>query len=102
MIDWNRVDELRAEVGDADFEEIGGLFLSEIGEIVGALPALATEALPDALHGLKGAAMNLGFAELAALCVAGEIAPASAPVAAIARAWETGAAEFRARFPAFA
>ena len=73
MIDWTRVDELRCEVGEAGFAEIAGLFLEEVDEAAAQLSADATaEATADAMHFLKGSALNLGFTALGALCAAGE------------------------------
>ncbi len=66
MIDWNRVSELRDEIGDEDFAEVAEIFLEEIGEAVDALEI--TDSLADNLHFLKGSALNLGFAEFATLC----------------------------------
>ncbi len=102
MIDWNRVDELRSEVGDEDFREIAALFLAEIGEAVSRLPAITAAEMADALHGLRGSAMNLGFGGLASLCTAGEAAPEAAPVSEIALTWAEASAAFRTRFPALA
>ena len=75
MIDWNRIDELRGEVGEEDFAQIAALFLAEMEAVVASLPATEAAAMPDLLHGLKGSAMNLGFADLAGLCAAGETRP---------------------------
>lgn len=83
MIDWDRVEELRDEVGAEDFTEIALLFLQEVDE-VGARLASAPD--PDTLqadlHFLKGSALNLGFARLGSLCAEGERdAAEGAPVA---------------------
>ena len=76
MIDWKRVEELRDEVGSEDFAEIAVLFLSEIEEAAGDLPAITdSTARSEALHGMKGSAMNLGFQALAEICKAGEANP---------------------------
>jgi HPt (histidine-containing phosphotransfer) domain-containing protein len=74
MIDWNRVAELRAEVGDDAFDEIVDLFLDEVQEVARRLEGapVTPERLAADLHFLKGSALNLGFSELAALCAAGE------------------------------
>jgi HPt (histidine-containing phosphotransfer) domain-containing protein len=90
MIDWERVDCLRAEIGDADFGEVVDLFLEEVEEVLGRLSAQARPRQLEAdLHFLKGSALNLGFADLAALCQAEERRAAAggpidrAPVAAL-------------------
>jgi len=73
MIDWERVADLRSEVGEDDFREVVELFLEEVEEVI---DRLATR--PDAaryeedLHFLKGSALNLGFCHFAALCQIGE------------------------------
>ena len=73
MIDWERVGELRAEVGEDDFAEIAELFLAEVEEVVTRLlTAPEADRLAEDCHFLKGSAVNLGFAEFARLCQAGE------------------------------
>ena len=80
MIDWDRVAELRAEVGEDDFAEVVLLFLEEADDVAHRLEHMTT---PDAaqiardLHSLKGAALNLGFRALAQLCQEGERLAAS-------------------------
>ena len=73
MIDWQRVDELRQEIGDEGFAEVVELFLDEVEEVLARLrnaPSPAT--YEEDLHFLKGSAWNLGFAGLGALCQDGE------------------------------
>lgn len=105
MIDWARVDQLRDEVGEDAFAEISAMFLAEAEAAVARLhdgmtgPTLAAE-----LHGLKGSALNLGFADLARLCAAGEATaaagnPKTVDLAAVKRAFSTARAAFVARFP---
>lgn len=73
MIDWDRVCELRTEIGNDDFSEVVTLFLEEADEVAETLDARMTpEAIESALHFLKGSALNLGFRELANLCQIGE------------------------------
>lgn len=69
-VDWDRVAELREEVGEDSFAEVLSLFLEEMDEAVDSLKAGA----PDTgkLHFLKGAALNLGLTRLAALSSDGE------------------------------
>lgn len=81
VIDWDRVAALRAEIGEADFEEIVEMFLFESDGVIGRLrqgrpdPTLEAE-----LHSLKGSALNLGFRQLAGLCSQGEKLAASGGV----------------------
>ena len=73
MIDWERIRELRSEIGPEDFMEVAGMFLEEADEAVVrlAMPRDA-KALEADLHFLKGAALNLGFSQLSTLCQDGE------------------------------
>ena len=82
MIDWDRVSDLRAEIGASGFEEVAEMFLAEAEEVTARLRAGRPDpTLESDLHFLKGAALNLGFTELAALCGAGEkLAAAHVPV----------------------
>lgn len=73
MIDWGRVKELRAEIGAESLGEVVELFLEEADEVVDRVTAdNGAKALESDLHFLKGSALNLGFADLAALCQEGE------------------------------
>lgn len=73
MINWARVEELREEVGADDFGEVVELFLAEVGEVISRLrDSPDRQTLEQELHFLKGSALNLGFAEFAALCHDGE------------------------------
>ena len=73
MIDWDRVKDLKAEIGEPDFAEVATMFLDESDEVIARLSRDhgALELEKD-LHFLKGAALNLGFAQLASLCQDGE------------------------------
>ena len=73
MIDWERVKELRGEIGADDFAEVVEMFLEEADEAVTRLsPAQTAKAVEADLHFLKGAALNLGFVALSGLCQDGE------------------------------
>lgn len=73
MIDWERVEELRDEIGVDDFVEVVDLFLEEADEVVARLQhGLKEPEVVPALHFLKGSALNLGFKALAQLCQKGE------------------------------
>ena len=77
MISIERVEELRSEVGEADFAEIVALFIAESDVLVGQLRIVRDTAEAEALlHALKGSALNLGFDELARLCREGRGAAA--------------------------
>lgn len=73
MIDWNRVMDLREEVGPDDFLEVAEMFLAEVGDVLERLSKGANVAtLESDMHFLKGAALNLGFDDFAKLCKDGE------------------------------
>ncbi len=100
MIDWDRVANLRAEIGAEDFAEVAAMFLDEADEVVARLrrdgpgPALESE-----LHFLKGSALNLGFRELAGLCNEGEkraAGGAAVDVARVLHSYATSRAAFAA------
>ncbi len=73
MIDWDRVAELKSEIGEEDFAEIADMFILEVEEVIDRLRRTPDPATYEAdLHFLKSSALNLGFAQLAALCQTGE------------------------------
>lgn len=73
MIDWQRVEDLKQEIGAEDFGEVVALFLEEADEVVARLlTAKTAKALENDLHFLKGSALNLGFTDLAQICQLGE------------------------------
>ncbi|WP_444463532.1 Hpt domain-containing protein [Rhodobacter capsulatus] len=71
MIDWERVAELRSEIGADGFAEVLELFLDEVENVVMNL-GRKPEKLGDELHFLKGSAWNLGFRDFGAICQDGE------------------------------
>lgn len=103
MIDWARVEELQAEIGEEDFAEIAALFLSELTEVIESLREARDPAvLRDGYHSLKGSALNLGFSTLATYCAAAETDPGAADLAEIQAACMEGTAELLSRFPGIA
>ncbi|WP_103762612.1 MULTISPECIES: Hpt domain-containing protein [Roseovarius] len=69
MIDWNRVTQLRDEIGAEDFDEVVEIFLEEVEEEIAELRTNpAPETLEAKLHFLKGSALNLGFDDFSRLC----------------------------------
>ncbi|KIN74410.1 Hpt domain-containing protein [Sulfitobacter guttiformis] len=73
MIDWLRVNTLREDVGDEDFDDVVEIFIEEVTGMVTRLrinPQMET--LGEDLHALKGSALNLGFATFSAYCQTGE------------------------------
>lgn len=80
-ISWDRLAELRSEIGEEDFAEVVELFLAEFEEALVRLSSQAAELdLGNEYHALKGCAVNLGMSELAEHCAAAESgAKAGAP-----------------------
>ena len=75
MIDWDRISELRAEIGEDDFGEVVEIFLEEVEEGIERLRSRKPgEALAADFHFLKGSALNLGFRSFSSLCQAAETA----------------------------
>ena len=73
MIDWQRITEIRDEVGAENFQEVSDLFLFEVEEELKRLRDITyPTALAAQLHFLKGSALNLGFIAFADICQAGE------------------------------
>ena len=73
MIEWERVNDLQSEIGEDDFAEVVALFLEEADDVILRISAATgAKALEADLHFLKGAALNLGFTDFAALCQDGE------------------------------
>jgi len=69
VIDWDRVQELKDEVGAEDFRDVLEIFMEELDESTAGLRALPPgEVREDALHFLKGCALNLGFRRVSGLC----------------------------------
>jgi HPt (histidine-containing phosphotransfer) domain-containing protein len=103
MIDWDRVESLREEIGKEDFAEVVEMFLAESDQTVARLLAGRPDPTLEAdLHFLKGSALNLGFSALAARCSAGEKrAAAGAPVdvAEVAECFAATRSAFTAALP---
>jgi len=78
MIDWDRVRELKEEIGEEDFAEVALMFIAEVEEVIDRLRLDPDPSQFEAdLHFLKSSALNLGFADLAARCQHGERLAAS-------------------------
>lgn len=72
MIDWNRVRQLRFELGEAEAATLAQDFLAEMAERLEHLDQTPGAVALDLYH-LRGASLNLGFAKLAARCLAYEM-----------------------------
>ncbi|TMV93986.1 Hpt domain-containing protein [Thioclava sp. BHET1] len=105
MIDWDRVTELRSEIGAEGFAEVVDLFLDEVEAVALALGQKPGK-LEDELHFLKGSALNLGFGTFGRLCQQGERLcangqDAQVDVAAIISGYHNSKAEFMTRLAEF-
>jgi len=100
MIEWQRVSELREEIGAEDFADVVELFLEEVDDAIGRLRSSPDpDNFESDLHFLKGSALNLGFTAFAALCSVGEQmaatgAAAGIDIAAVIQAYDSARAEF--------
>ena len=104
MIDWPRVKELREEVGAEDFGEVVEIFLEEVEGVMEKLKTEGSTQLEQDLHFLKGAALNLGFAQFSTLCLEGERAAADGQADSVAlpeilQSFETSKAVFLTELP---
>jgi len=77
LIDWDRLTELRTDIGEEDFADVAFLFVSEISEHLNGLVADPSAARAADFHCLRGSAANLGFVALAAMCDTAEKAAKS-------------------------
>lgn len=94
MIDWNRINDLKADFGEEDFLEIVEMFLAEVQEKLDALPDQPVSALSEDFHFLKGSAANLGFRAFQAACSAAEKQPDPAAIPNIQQIFRTSKEEF--------
>ncbi|MBR9650441.1 Hpt domain-containing protein [Thalassovita aquimarina] len=105
MIDWNRIAELREDIGPEDFEEVFELFLDEVHGVIEKLRNCPDASdLESDLHFLKGSAMNLGFANFSEKCYVGERLAADGrsdriDIAAILDCYDRSLAEFTQDLP---
>ncbi|WP_298499282.1 Hpt domain-containing protein [uncultured Maritimibacter sp.] len=103
MIDWDRVAELRGEIGEDDFAEVIGMFLDEVEDKIRALRSNPDPATIEGdMHFIKSSALNIGFADLARVCYAGERAAAagqSVDLAPVFATYDASRAAFMADAP---
>lgn len=74
LVDWDRLEALREDIGEEDFADVACVFVSEIDAKLEALAASGTTVTADDFHFLKGSAANLGFVAMARACEAAEVA----------------------------
>lgn len=84
MVNWDRITELKEEVGEEDLAEVLALFCEEVEEALGALSTTDANSLKGHLHFLKGSALNIGLDQVSALCREAEQSLANDPKSVIA------------------
>lgn len=68
MIDWDRVMQLRDDVGGDEFASLLEMFIDEVEVVIMRLDADDRMQLCHDMHFLKGCALNLGFSDFGAIC----------------------------------
>lgn len=68
MIDQNRLSELRNDIGDDSIAEIIQLFCDEIEQAFAQLDSTDRNTAAEALHFIKGSALNIGLVQVGQLC----------------------------------
>lgn len=102
-IDWDRLNELRDDIGEEDFADVALLFVAELQETLARLTDETAQA--SDFHFLRGSASNLGFVALVAACSAAEAAcnAGTCPdVASLRQAFTDAIAEVGPRVPELA
>ena len=102
MIDWERVNELRRDFGEADFVEIVDAFVSEVQDKLDTLDPRKGIGLEDDFHFLKGSAANLGFRAFQAACGAAEQDPDPSKIVDLRILFQESKEEFFTRIEAAA
>jgi HPt (histidine-containing phosphotransfer) domain-containing protein len=74
MIDWTKLHDLRASIGENDFSQLAHLFVTEMGERLALLASAPNTATVEDFHFLRGGAANLGLLTMVAACHAAEAA----------------------------
>jgi HPt (histidine-containing phosphotransfer) domain-containing protein len=68
MIDWDRLQDLRSDIGEEDFADVAFLFVAEITERLDRLRSDPSGASAADFHFLRGSAANLGFVAMVDAC----------------------------------
>lgn len=100
MIDWKRVGELKDEVGEDAIMEIAEIFLEEMTEAIDPiLQGNQPASIPDILHFVKGAALNVGFSDLAKVCENAEQNPGALNTKTLVSTFSASKSAFLAGLP---
>lgn len=94
MLNWSRVEELKVDLGEEDFQEISSLFLEEVEEKLADLACDTPDTLAADLHFLKGSAANLGFEGFREMCEQLERAPDRLQLGALVSLFKTSKSAF--------
>jgi len=100
MIDWDRVAELRDEIGAEDLATVIEMFLEEVAEKLQEVVGGSSKAsLSEDMHFLRSSALNIGFVELAKMCATVEdkadTGHLNADITAISACYDASAKELR-------
>ncbi|MCO4776140.1 MULTISPECIES: Hpt domain-containing protein [Lentibacter] len=98
MINWNKADELREDIGVDDFGEIVEVFLQEVEEELATLTDKPVAELPASMHFLKGSALNLGFEDFAEKCRQGERAANQIEISALLSCYNASKKQFLEKY----
>lgn len=74
MIDRERLEDLRADIGEEDFADIAFIFVAEITEHLDRLADNPASATAGDFHFLRGSAANMGFVAMVEACRRAETA----------------------------
>ena len=99
-VDWDRLDELKTDIGEEDFADVVMLFVSELQDTLSTLTP--DRAAANDFHFLRGSAANLGLNSLVAACDAAEAACAAGQppnVEAVQAAFKTALEDMASRLP---
>lgn len=88
MLNEGRIEELREDFDDEDFNEIIMLFLDEVEQRLTEITDHACMDLPATLHFLKGSAANLGFVSFNQACEVAEATQSAHDIAAVAGVYQ--------------
>ena len=98
MINWNKADELREDIGVDDFGEIVEVFLQEVEEELAALTDKPVTGLPASMHFLKGSALNLGFENFAEKCRQGAQAASQIEISELLSCYDASKKQFLEKY----
>jgi histidine phosphotransfer protein HptB len=105
MIDWTRLNGLRADIGEEDFADVAMIFVAEITEHLDRLAEYPANATAADFHFLRGSAANMGFDAMVDACRRAEaacVAGAPPDLAAVADSFAASLGAIAADIPGIA